>query len=47
MLKVLDDAGVEEEPPEAPTLDTLARAGARRMPMKARAVEVAQYVDTR
>ena len=45
MLKVLDDAGVEEEPPEEPTLDTLARAGARRMLMKALAVEVAQYVD--
>ena len=45
MLKVLDDAGVEEESPEEPTLDTLARAGARRMLMKALAVEVAQYVD--
>ena len=49
MLKVLDnargdnDATAEEE--AGPTLDELARTGARQMLMTALAVEVAQYVD--
>ena len=46
MLKVLDTATVTEEAIEGPTLDELAREGARRMLMTAVAVEVAQYVDT-
>ena len=49
MLKVLDhDAANNEtiqEEPAAPTLDELAREGARRMLMAALAVEVAQYID--
>ena len=49
MLKVLDndraDNAALPEAPAAPTLDELAREGARRMPMAALAVEVAQYID--
>ena len=45
MLKVLDNEGAQEEQAEGPTLDELAREGARRMLMKALAVEVAQYVE--
>ena len=44
MLKVLDNEVATEEQAEGPTLDELAREGARRMLMKALAVEVAQYV---
>ena len=46
MLKVLDTAAETEEAIEGPTLDELAREGARRMLVTALAVEVAQYVDT-
>ena len=46
MLKVLDNDGATEEQAAGPTLDELAREGARRMLLKALAVEVAQYVDT-
>ncbi len=46
MLKVLDTATETEESIEGPTLDELAREGARRMLVTALAVEVAQYVDT-
>ena len=45
MLKVLDNEVAQEEQAEGPTLDELAREGARRMLMKALAVEVAQYVE--
>ena len=45
MLKVLDNEVATEEQAEGPTLDELAREGARRMLMKALAVEVAQHVD--
>ena len=49
MLKVLDnDRGDNETTADedaAPTLDELARTGARKMLMTALAVEVAQYVD--
>ena len=49
MLKVLDNDSANNEAtqqePAAPTLDDLAREGARRMLMTALAVEVAQYVD--
>ena len=45
MLKVLDNEVAREETSEGLTLDELARAGARRMLMKALAVEVAQHVD--
>ena len=41
MLKVLDNEVATEEQAEGPTLDELAREGARRMLMKALAVEVA------
>ena len=46
MLKVLDTAAETEEGTEEPTLDELAREGARRMLMTALAAEVAQYVET-
>ena len=46
MLKVLDTTTETEETPATPTLDDLAREGARRMLMAALQVEVAQYVDT-
>ena len=45
MLKVLDTTTETEETPATPTLDDLAREGARRMLMAALQVEVAQYVD--
>ena len=45
MLKVLDTTTETEEMPATPTLDDLAREGARRMLMAALQVEVAQYVD--
>lgn len=49
MLKVLDNAGVDNDATAdeeaGPTLDELARTGARQMLMTALAVEVAQYVD--
>ena len=49
MLKVLDNDSANNEAtqqePAVPTLDELAREGARRMLMTALAVEVAQYVD--
>ena len=45
MLKVLDTTTETEETPATPTLDDVARAGARRMLMAALQVEVAQYVD--
>ena len=45
MLKVLDNEVAQEEQAEGPTLDKLAREGARRMLVKALTVEVAQYVD--
>mgnify|MGYP001411943844 FL=1 len=45
MLKVLDNEVTKEEQAEGPTLDELAREGARRMLMKALTVEIAQYVD--
>ena len=45
MLKVLDTTPETEETPATPTLDDLAREGARRMLMAALQVEVAQYVD--
>ena len=45
MLKVLDKGAETEVPTEQPTLDELAREGARRMLMAALRVEVAQYVD--
>ena len=44
MLKVLDNE-TETEEAASPTLDDLAREGARRMLMAALQVEVAQYVD--
>ena len=44
MLKVLDTTTETEETPAPPTLDDLAREGARRMLMAALQVEVAQYV---
>ncbi len=44
MLKVLDNEATVDEH-AAPTLDELARTGARQMLMTALAVEVAQYVD--
>ena len=47
MLKVLDTTTKTEETPATPTLDDLAREGARRMLMAALQVEVAQYVDGR
>ena len=43
MRKVLDNEGATEETSEEPTLDDLARAGTRRMLMKA--VAVAQPMD--
>ena len=46
MLKVLDNAAETEESLEGPTLDELAREGARRMRVTALAVAVAQDVDT-
>ena len=45
MLKVHDTAGATEAHDEGPTLDALAREGARRMLRKALAVEVAQYIE--
>ena len=49
MLKVLDNDGVDNDATAGenagPTLDELARTGARQMLMTALAVEVAQYVD--
>ena len=45
MLKVLDTTTETEETPATPTLDDVAREGARRMLMAALQVEVAQYVD--
>ena len=45
MLKVLDTTTETEETPATPTLDDLAREGARRLLMAALQVEVAQYVD--
>ena len=49
MLKVRDNDSADNEAtqqePAAPTLDDLAREGARRMLMAALAVEVAQYID--
>ena len=45
MLKGLDTTTETEEIPATPTLDDLAREGARRMLMAALQVEVAQYVD--
>ena len=45
MLKGLDTTTETEEMPATPTLDDLAREGARRMLMAALQVEVAQYVD--
>ena len=45
MLKVLDNATETEALPASPTLDDLAREGARRMLMAALQVEVAQYVE--
>ena len=45
MLKGLDTTTETEETPATPTLDDLAREGARRMLMAALQVEVAQYVD--
>ena len=45
MLKVLDKGAEMAVPTEQPTLDELAREGARRMLMAALRVEVAQYVD--
>ena len=45
MLQVLDTTTETEETPATPTLDALAREGARRMLMAALQVEVAQYVD--
>ena len=45
MLKVLDTTTATEETPATPTLDDLAREGARRLLMAALQVEVAQYVD--
>ena len=45
MLKVLDTTTETEETPATPTLDDLAREGARRMLMAALQVEVAQDVD--
>ena len=49
MLKVLDNDRVNNEATAderaAPTLDELAREGARRMLMTALTVEVAQYID--
>ena len=49
MLKVLDNDGVDNDTTAdedaGPTLDELARTGARQMLMTALAVEVAQYVD--
>ena len=45
MLKVLDTTTETEETPATPTLDDLAREGARRMLMAALQVEMAQYVD--
>ena len=45
MLKVLDTTTETEETPATPTLDDLAREGARRRLMAALQVEVAQYVD--
>ena len=45
MLRVLDTTTETEETPATPTLDDLAREGARRMLMAALQVEGAQYVD--
>ena len=45
MLKIVDNQGTKEGAVVPPTLDELAREGARRMLMKALQVEVAQYVD--
>ena len=45
MLKVLDNEVAQEEQAAGPTLDELAREGARRMRMTALAVEVAQDVE--
>ena len=45
MLKVLDTTTETEETPATPTLDDVAREGARRMLMAALQVEVAQSVD--
>ncbi len=49
MLKVLHNDGVENnttaDEDAGPTLDELARTGARQLLMTALAVEVAQYVD--
>ena len=45
MLKIVDNEGTKEEAMCSPTLDELAREGARRMLMKALEVEVAQYID--
>ena len=45
MLKVLENEGAQEEEAEEPTLDELAREGARRMLVKVLAMEVAQYIE--
>ena len=45
MLKVLDTTTETEETPANPTLDTLARKGARRTLIAALQIEVAEYVD--
>ena len=45
MLKVHDNRGTTEEQDEGATLDELAREGARRMLMKALAMEVTQYIE--
>ena len=45
MLKVLDNEVAQEEQAARPTLDELAREGARRMRMTVLAVEVAQDVE--
>ena len=45
MLKVHDKPANAEEQDEDSTLDELAREGARRMLMKALAVEITQYVE--
>jgi transposase-like protein len=45
MLKVLENKATREETSERPTLDELAREGARRMLLQALEVEVAQYVE--